>query len=128
MYGFFVYPKEKFYEKIEEIPIEGLQEAEWSSIQILQCPDKDRNLKGIVTHIRNSLSHAGFSFETRLNFSFDDHSKKSTFSLLCLKATCTSLSIDFASMFFHYESGRPEGRPLRLSPLSKSRSKVCYVG
>ena len=72
LYGLIVYPKEIFFNNIPATPIENLKEEKWGKISIEKCPQEDKNLRGIIRRIRNSLSHARFTIYENLNFTFED--------------------------------------------------------
>jgi len=78
LYGLIVYPKEIFFNNIPKISIESLNKDEWGNISIEMCPDCDKNLQGVVKHIRNSLSHGRVTITEKDNFVFEDGRDEST--------------------------------------------------
>ena len=71
LWGLIVYPREKFDQRIDRLQ-ERLEDWGIEEKDLTKCPPEDKNLKGVIRHMRNSISHGRVSVNEHLSFIFRD--------------------------------------------------------
>lgn len=62
LFGLLIFPKEKMFDSIPEIPYTDLVEKGWPKIEIIQSQAYELTLKEFVRLMRNSLAHFNVEF------------------------------------------------------------------
>lgn len=62
--GLLVFPRQWFLDDIPELTLDELERAGWKVPKIDYWEQREQNLKQLVRCLRNSVSHAGISFES----------------------------------------------------------------
>lgn len=80
-------PSEKFYRELPEIQINSLAQG-WGTDGLLFSG----SLKGLVRHLRNSISHGHLSITPELRFEFHNDDTVVTFNHISLHRFCQALA------------------------------------